>query len=127
MKLLFFFIFAVDILLKHQLRAIDCPRNLNIEDISNADELDEIYTCVWKREGVLNRSGIIDNDKLKIVVECENKQNDKLKSPNLITQDQDPVATNISNNNSSTAVDTVVSSISLSDLNSTTSLTAALH
>ncbi|KAK4885460.1 hypothetical protein RN001_001731 [Aquatica leii] len=61
------------------------------------------------------------------VVECENKQNDKLKSPNLITQDQDPVATNISTNNSSTAVDTVASSTSVSDLNSTISLSAALH
>ncbi|KAF5298200.1 hypothetical protein FQA39_LY02624 [Lamprigera yunnana] len=84
-------------------------------------------TCKAINIDVLIQHPLLAAEEFLTVVECENKQNDKLKSPNLITQDQDPVAANISTNNSSTTVDTVASSTSLSDLNSTTSLSAALH
>lgn len=53
---------------------------------------------------------------LQTVVDGENKHNKNLTVPNLISQDQ--IATNINNNNSNTAADTVTFSASLSDLNS---------
>ncbi|KAF5305746.1 hypothetical protein FQR65_LT07642 [Abscondita terminalis] len=46
----------------------DCSRNLVIEDTSTPDEMEEVYLCLWRREGILNKHGMIDSDIFKNVM-----------------------------------------------------------